>query len=562
MRPFLRALAVTLATAVVVSACTRGDTDPATTTAPLFAADFEPLTIEAPDCDYGGSIRSLSAPNRITVRIELCEPDVSLASKLTSAAFGIFPSGFLDEAAESGPEVFADPVGTGPYRVGTWVPGTELRFERFADHYAGQAETETLVFRWDEDPAARLEALVAREVDGIDDVAPDDLATVAGDEALRLFPRTGTNVSYLGFNHDLEPFTDEGVRQAIALGLDRAAIVAEHYPPGTSMAEQSYPSSLAGWTPTPVWPAQDTAAARQLLGTSGATGATVALAYPEEPSPALPDPRGTAESLQNQLADLGMTADLAPMAEDELQAAVDAGEMPMFLGTWEATVPETAVFFEELFGDEATGRFGAPYPDVVEAIAAARIGSVDARYLANEDVAQAIIDRVPMVPLAHVGGATAYRADVVDTDAFQFGLDDFQPTASPFDAEYFDSMRPGDRDTFVWLQATEPQAVTCANETDADTLRACAQVNQPLVELEVGSGEVAFGPGLSEFYEAQDDATVWTFRLTDGVKFHDGSDLDAADVVRSLAVHWDASDPLHRGEYPMFQRSFGAFLEP
>jgi ABC-type oligopeptide transport system substrate-binding subunit len=211
---------------------------------------------------------------------------------------------------------------------------------------------------------------------------------------------------------------------------------------------------------------------------------------------------------------------------------------------------------------DADARFGAPYPEIVDAIAAARLGSFDARYLANEDVAQAIIDAAPMVPLAHVGGATAYRTDVIDTDAVQFGLDEFQPAASPVGAEYFDSMRPGDRDTFTWLQTTEPATAFCANETDVDTLRACAQVNQPLVEFEVGSGEVAFGSGLTEFFQADEDATVWTFRLADGVKVHDGSDLDAADVVRSLAMHWDASDPLHDGDFPMFQRYFGAFLEP
>lgn len=48
----------------------------------------------------------------------------------------------------------------------------------------------------------------------------------------------------------------------------------------------------------------------------------------------------------------------------------------------------------------------------------------------------------------------------------------------------------------------------------------------------MGDGSVV--PGLAESWDISDDGTVYTFRLHDGVKFHDGTTMDAEDVKFSL----------------------------
>ncbi len=48
----------------------------------------------------------------------------------------------------------------------------------------------------------------------------------------------------------------------------------------------------------------------------------------------------------------------------------------------------------------------------------------------------------------------------------------------------------------------------------------------------MGDGSVV--PGLAESWEISDDGTVYTFKLRDGVTFHDGSAMDAEDVKFSL----------------------------
>ncbi|HPE26400.1 ABC transporter substrate-binding protein [Albidovulum sp.] len=46
-------------------------------------------------------------------------------------------------------------------------------------------------------------------------------------------------------------------------------------------------------------------------------------------------------------------------------------------------------------------------------------------------------------------------------------------------------------------------------------------------------------PALAESFEANADGTVWTFKIREGVKFHDGSDLTAEDVAATFRRHSD-----------------------
>ena len=160
----------------------------------------------------------------------------------------------------------------------------------------------------------------------------------------------------------------------------------------------------------------------------------------------------------------------------------------------------------------------------------------------------AIRTHVPMIPVAHGGSALAFKASVVG--AF----------ASPLGNEEFSVMNNG-TDTFVWMQNAEPISLYCADETDGESLRACEQVTQSLLAYETGG--TAVEPALAESYEVSEDLTEWTFKLRPGVVFHDGSTLDANDVVTSLSVRWDAANPLHTGNtgaFSYWSGLFGAFL--
>jgi ABC-type transport system substrate-binding protein len=111
------------------------------------------------------------------------------------------------------------------------------------------------------------------------------------------------------------------------------------------------------------------------------------------------------------------------------------------------------------------------------------------------------------------------------------------------------------------MQNAEPISLYCADETDGESLRACEQVTESLYGYEVGG--TATEPRLAEVCEPNADLTEWTCKLRQGVKFHDGSTLDANDVVMSLIIQWDASNPLHKGNtgaFTYWNGLWGAFL--
>ena len=67
----------------------------------------------------------------------------------------------------------------------------------------------------------------------------------------------------------------------------------------------------------------------------------------------------------------------------------------------------------------------------------------------------------------------------------------------------------------------------------------------------IDSGEVV--PELATGCTSNEDSTVWTCTLREGVTFHDGSTFDANDVVASWAAGIDASNPNHIGNTGAFE---------
>ncbi len=73
---------------------------------------------------------------------------------------------------------------------------------------------------------------------------------------------------------------------------------------------------------------------------------------------------------------------------------------------------------------------------------------------------------------------------------------------------------------------------------------------EPLLGYAIDSGSTE--PRVATGCTASDDATVFDCAIRKGVKFHDGSSLDANDVIASWAAGIDAKNVNHKGNTGAF----------
>jgi len=132
-------------------------------------------------------------------------------------------------------------IGTGPFRLVRHANGDRIELER-NDGYHGEAPAfARVVYRMITNDSARTAALLAGDVDVIDQVPTADLARLRSDARVSLSEIMGLRIIFLGLDHgrnDASPFItdnegrpiarnplkDVRVRRALSMAIDRNAI--------------------------------------------------------------------------------------------------------------------------------------------------------------------------------------------------------------------------------------------------------------------------------------------------------------------------------------------------
>ncbi|MBM3526335.1 MAG: ABC transporter substrate-binding protein, partial [Alphaproteobacteria bacterium] len=124
-------------------------------------------------------------------------------------------------------------MGAGPFKLVEWRRGDSVILERFPGYYGGAADippvgparVDRVIFRIIPEPASRVAALLAGEVDLIDELPHHAIRQVEANPRTQVLRTNGTRSFFIDFNTTKPPFNDVRVRQAANHAVNRKLII-------------------------------------------------------------------------------------------------------------------------------------------------------------------------------------------------------------------------------------------------------------------------------------------------------------------------------------------------
>ena len=280
------------------------------------------------------AIQTIEVVDPLTIRLILKEPNAPLLVALTDRA-GIMISPKAAEAA--GREFGQRPVCAGPFAFASRVVNDRITLRRFAQHYdAANFHFDQIVYHSQPNSSVRAANLRAGSLDLVEQIVPNDVAAIRGDQRLRLV--VGDGLAYTGINFNIANGAnantaigrDKRVRQAFELSVDSAALNQVVFDGLYLPTVQANPPSSPFFFPDLQPPARDIARARALLREAGVT-APVPVVITVTNSP---DQQQAGEVIQAMAAEAGFQVTLKVMEFASSLQAGYAGDFQAYLIGW------------------------------------------------------------------------------------------------------------------------------------------------------------------------------------------------------------------------------------
>jgi peptide/nickel transport system substrate-binding protein len=166
------------------------------------------------------NISSISTPDPHTVILVLNNADGNLLFRL-----GENTAVILDPKSADG--TATKPVGTGPYTLTEWKKGSSVTLTKwpgFRD--PASIKLNKVTFRFINDPAARVAALLAGDIDAVPRLdAPQSVKQFQADKRFTVAIGSTAGKGIMTINNKKKPFDDVRVRRALMHAIDRKAFI-------------------------------------------------------------------------------------------------------------------------------------------------------------------------------------------------------------------------------------------------------------------------------------------------------------------------------------------------
>ena len=255
------------------------------------------------------TVKSVDVVDPLTVKFTLTVPTGPFLTYMAFPGSSIVPK----KLVESGHDLNAQPIGSGPFKFVSYQPRSMIKFEKNADFYeAGKPYFDGMEFHLIADVTALTNAVISGAVDFTNEVPPKDWSTVSTSPGIVGQTLEGSRYYWLLMNNTVAPMDNPRVRQAIAYAINREAITAATF---FGQAEPLLGGVIPEWNwayagITAFNPQGDVAKAKALLAAAGVpdgfkTSMTMASSFPAMVS--------MAPILQANLAAIGITAEIKTM---------------------------------------------------------------------------------------------------------------------------------------------------------------------------------------------------------------------------------------------------------
>ncbi len=357
-----------------------------------------------------------------TFKVILKQPD---ATVLTALGIPIVPAHVFDSLNMIDAPYNTAPITTGPFKFAAWNTGENVILEANPDYWRGAPCIDRIVVRFVEGVNNVANALLAGEVDfaridGADLTPFQDNPNFAITKAPRDLMR------YVGFNVQSAPVSDPAVRRALAIGLNRQAVIDAVAAGNGVLADSVFNKSVFVYeagrnTQYPFNPDE----AKQLLAEAGWTdsdgngildkdGTELSLRVIYLGSWSLM--QGIAPIVYDNWQALGVKVDLTPLdtaiINEELYENSSV-EKPYdaFLGGWGLFGPEPDHYRNYLASE--TGFFAYNNQAVIDLFQQGRTETdPDARYAIYREADALLWQDLPMIPIFQPIGVYVYRSDL------------------------------------------------------------------------------------------------------------------------------------------------------
>jgi peptide/nickel transport system substrate-binding protein len=256
--------------------------------------------------DYYKDIASVTTPDPLTVVFKMTRANNEFLYNLARADSIIEPSELFATVAGRA-KLKSDPIGTGPFKLGAWNRGVNVRLDRNNSYYvANLPYLDNVTFRFlGEDQNARVAGLRSGDIDVIGyNVPVEQIDALKKDFNVVVGPSSAE--ATVSLNNGRKPFNDIRVRRAFNAAMDKKAIVqGGFFGYGTIIGSFNSPGQqyyIDLTNRNPYNPEQ----AKKWLAQAGQSNMKVKFTVANE----FPTERRTAEIYAQQLAAIGVTVEI------------------------------------------------------------------------------------------------------------------------------------------------------------------------------------------------------------------------------------------------------------